>query len=333
MTTPFYAGREDSLCEIFGATTVVVSKSHVEIDGRRYPVLDDVIVTLPIDRLPPSVRSRLATAQDLMPAQGAFAEDIQFTFGAEWVEHGDLLPEHAQEFDDYFDLIDLDALGDKRVADLGCGSGRWATFLAPKCREIVLADFSEAIFVARRNLAEAGNAIFVMADVLDLPFGDGAFDLSYCLGVLHHLPVDALDATRRLAPLGPELLVYLYYALDNRPAYYRALLGAVTQVRRRLARVRSSRARSALSFAIAATVYAPLAFVGSVGGERARRYVPLADTYAGKSLKRLQQDAYDRFFTRIEQRFSRTDIRTLEDTFGTIQISDGLPYWHFVCRR
>jgi SAM-dependent methyltransferase len=330
VTADYYLGREASLAQIFGAERVVVTSDAIEVDGRRFPVVDDVIVTLPADRLPPRARQLVNDASD-SATTGAFAEDIQFTFGEEWVEHGQILPEHQAEFEAYFDLVDLGSLADQRVGDLGCGSGRWATFVAPHCRELVCADFSDAIFVARRNLATADNAIFVLADVTDLPFGDGAFDLSYCLGVLHHLPVDALDACRRLARLGPELLVYLYYALDNRPGYYRTLLQAVTAVREQLAKVRDRRARDVISLAIAATVYAPLGLVGTIGGAWARQHVPLADTYAGKSLKRLQQDAYDRFFTRIEQRFSRADIATLGDTFSSVTISDGLPYWHFHC--
>lgn len=328
----FYAGREHSLREIFGAADVVVAEHHLEIDGRHYPVVDDVIVTLSAERLPKSIRDRVGAASG-PEHTGAFAPEIQDTFGAEWVEHGQVLPEHAQEFAAYFDLVDLTGLAAARVADLGCGSGRWATFVAPTCREIVLADFSEAIFVARENLRQAPNAVFVLADVLDLPFADDAFDLAYCLGVLHHLPVDALEACRKLARLAPELLVYLYYALDNRPVHYRALLRLVTPVRRRLSKVHDRRARSILSMAIAVAVYAPLAFVGTIGGERAGRVVPLADTYAGKSLKRLQQDAYDRFFTGIEQRFSRREIAALHDTFRSVEVSAGLPYWHFLCRR
>lgn len=333
MSSSYYRGRESSLAEIFGAGSVEIGAEHVELDGRRYPVVDDVIITLAPARLPTSVRDRLGLEPQGARGSGMFAEDIQYTFGAEWVEHGEVLPEHHQEFERYFDLVDLDGLAGRRVADLGCGSGRWATFIAPRCREIVLVDFSEAVFVARQNLRSVDNAVFVLDDVLSLPFADDAFALSYCLGVLHHLPVNALDACRRLSRLGPDLVVYLYYSLDNRPAYYRTALRAVSVVRSRLARIRSRRVRSALSFAIAATVYAPLALVGRIGGTRAGRYVPLADTYAGASIRRLQQDAYDRFFTRIEQRFSRQEIAALSDTFAQVTISDGLPYWHFHCRR
>jgi len=260
-----------------------------------------------------------------------FAGDVQRSFGEEWTSHPDILAEHDREFDAYFDLVPLDSLAGLRVADLGCGMGRWSHFLAPRCRSVVLVDYSEAIFVARRNLAGAGNAVFVMADLLDLPFRPRAFDLAVCLGVLHHLPVDALDAVRRLAPLADRHLTYLYYALDNRPAYFRWMLAGVTTTRKVLTRIRSPRVRAAVTSAIAAGVYLPVARVGTllrpVG---LSRYVPLAETYAGKSLERLRQDVYDRFFTSIEQRVTREQIRGLSDTFATVTISEGLPYWHFL---
>lgn len=322
-----YEGKEQSLRAIFGATSVSVHDDRIVVDGRPFAVVDDVIITLPPDRLPPSLGGTRAEHA------GDFAEDVQYSFGAEWSDHGDVLPEHAQEFRDYFDLVDVDALARHRVADLGCGSGRWATFVAPHCAELVAVDFSEAIFVTRRNLAAHDNVIFVMGDVTALPFAPDAFDFAYCLGVLHHLPIDALDACRRLAPFSPELLVYLYYALDNRPAYYRALLSIVTPVRRALSNLRDRRIRNVLALVIAATVYLPLSWLGTLLGEHGRNRVPLADTYAGKSLRRLQQDAYDRFFTGIEQRFTRTQILGLRDTYAEVAVSDGLPYWHFLCRR
>jgi SAM-dependent methyltransferase len=167
-----------------------------------------------------------------------------------------------------------------------------------------------------------------MADVLDLPFRDQAFDLLVCLGVLHHLPVNALDAVRSLARLARRHLIYLYYALDNRPAYFRWALRGVTAVRGRLARVRSPRVRSAVTSALAAALYVPAA---QLGRTPFRRYVPLAETYAGKSFPRLRQDAYDRFFTSIEQRVTRDEILGLTDTFATVTVSEGLPYWHFLC--
>lgn len=332
----YYRDKTASLREVFGAARVEVEDGGLRVDERFLPVVDDVIVALDAGRVPAGLRPRLAGGGPADPgvASTPFAADIQYTFGEEWKSHSRLLPDHQAIFESYFDLIDLDGLAGRRVADLGCGMGRWSHFVAPRCGEIVLVDFSEAIFVARRNLQDVGNAIFVMADVLDLPFADDAFDLVYCLGVLHHLPADALDALRRLRRLAPQHLAYLYYSLDNRPAYFRAVLGAVSTIRVGLARVRSTRARSALTWAVATTVYAPLVALGSVLRPLGlSKYVPLAEAYEGSSLAMLRQDAYDRFFTGIEQRFSRAEIMTLTDTFASVTVSDDLPYWHFRCDR
>jgi hypothetical protein len=63
------------------------------------------------------------------------------------------------------------------------------------------------------------------------------------------------------------------------------------------------------------------------------RHVPLYDFYRDKSLKRIEQDVYDRFFTRIEQRVSRAQILQLRSDFTEVRVSDRLPYWHFLLTR
>jgi len=62
-------------------------------------------------------------------------------------------------------------------------------------------------------------------------------------------------------------------------------------------------------------------------------YVPLYEGSHGNSLVRLEQDVYDRFFTRIEQRVSRNQILGLSDTFSSIICSKNPPYHHFLCKR
>jgi hypothetical protein len=198
---------------------------------------------------------------------------------------------------------------------------------------MVLVDFSDAIHVARKNLAQHQNILFFQADLTDLPFRPGFADFAFSLGVLHHLPIPALDAVRALREVAPQLLVYLYYALDNRPAHFRALLGLVTAVRRVMSRIRSQRVRTAFSSLIAATVYEPMIAIGGVADRiGAARHVPLYDSYAGKSFERIRQDVYDRFFTRIEQRVTRAEILALRDSFREVDVSPSWPYWHFLCR-
>jgi SAM-dependent methyltransferase len=313
----YYADKLPALREIFGVRDIDVGPDRIRVGTAEFPVADDVI--------------------DLMPTQrgaAGIAEDIQFTFGAEWREHGRILPEHAAEFAQYFDIVDLSSLKDARVLDLGCGSGRWSFFLKDRCRELVLVDFSDAIYVARENLRGANHCLFFKADVLSLPFADDCADFVLSLGVLHHLPVPCLDAVRMLRRLAPRLLIFLYYALDNRPWYFGALLQGVNIARRRLSSIRSPRFRSTFSLFGAVAIYRPLVVLGSLlrplglGGA-----VPLYEVYRGKGLRRIQQDVYDRFFTRIEQRVSRAQIAELGRDFSEVRISDSLPYWHFLLGR
>jgi hypothetical protein len=81
-------------------------------------------------------------------------------------------------------------------------------------------------------------------------------------------------------------------------------------------------------------VYVPLIGAGSA----LRRFglshlVPLYDFYHDKSRRRIEQDVYDRFFTRIEQRVTRKEILALQNTYRRVIVSDHLPYWHFLCER
>ncbi len=333
--TAYYAGKTESLRDLFGAAAVSVEPGRIRVDGRAFPVVDDVIILLEEPRLPPGVRRRIAAAGETdAPQSTAFAEDIQFTFGEEWRRFPEILPEHREEFLQYFDRVDTGSLAGKRVCDLGCGIGRWSWFLKDACRELVLVDFSEAIFVARRNLASAENVLYFLGDLKELPFRDDFADFLFCLGVLHHLPTDALEEVRALSRCSPVLLVFLYYALDNRPAYWRGLLSLAAGARLVLSKVRNSGARSWITWLLTLSVYLPLVGLGYLLRPLGlSRFVPLYDFYRGKSLLRIRQDVYDRFFTRIEQRFTKRRILSLADTFREVSVSDRPPYWHFLCRR
>jgi hypothetical protein len=173
-----------------------------------------------------------------------------------------------------------------------------------------------------------------MANLKKLPFRENFADFIFCLGVLHHLPTPALDEVRALRRFAPRFLIYLYYALDNRPWYFRVLLTFATGLRRTVAPIQSRLFRSLLTWMIAVLIYSPLITIGYL----LRPFglacsVPLYETYAGKSLTRIRQDVYDRFFTTIEQRCSRQHILSLVDTFSKVVISDRNPYWHFLCER
>lgn len=335
MTGPgsYYDDKVQSLREIFGATDVRVTPDAITVDGRRYPVVDDVIVTAAESEWPAHLRGGTPAPGKAAPRTD-FAEDIQFTFGEEWKKFSTILPDHERLFHAYFDQIDLAALATSRVCDLGCGMGRWSYFVAPHCRELVLVDFSDAIFVARRTLSAHPHTIFIQGDIRALPFAPDFADLIFSLGVLHHLPTPALDEVIALRPYSARLLIYLYYKLDGRPWHFRAALSGVSMLRGLLARIRSPVAREAIARIIALGVYRPLVGLGhvlSVVG--LGRLVPLYEGYRGRSLRDIRLDAYDRFFTRIEQRFTRESILSLRAHFSRVEVAPTFPYWHFTCHR
>lgn len=327
----YYSDKVALLSEIFGTSDIDVGESHLRVGERRYSIVDDVIILLPENMRP---KGKLHPTSKASAVDGQFAADIQYTFGAEWQRYPVVLPEHRAEFDCYFDIVDRQNLAGKRICDLGCGIGRWSYFLQDVANELVLVDFSEAIFVARQNLRGFPKAVFFQADLTRLPFRESFCDFLFCLGVLHHLENDALGEVRKLKRFAPEILIYLYSALDNRPLHYRLMLPAVNALRLALAKVEKPMARDILTEVCMWTIYLPLIGLGWLLrplGLHTR--VPLFDFYHDKSLRRIRQDVYDRFFTRIEQRVSRAEIRTLGDTFASVTISEQIPMWHFLCQR
>ena len=112
--------------------------------------------------------------------------------------------------------FDFSLLVGKRVLDIGCGSGRYSMALkrlgAASVTGIDWGD--EGLGLAERTQAAAGidGVSFRKADVLDLPFSDGAFEFVFCNGVLHHTDnlEQGLAEFVRVAAPGAGMWLYLY---------------------------------------------------------------------------------------------------------------------------
>jgi SAM-dependent methyltransferase len=267
-----------------------------------------------------------------MPQAGGDVDgDTQESFGYEWEHFDTVLPDYDVEFDNYFGIVPRGLLQDAVVLDAGCGMGRWARQLAKQpLRRLYAVDFSRAIERAAATLADQPRAHCIQADICRLPFRGEVMSFSYCLGVLHHL--DDPDAgMRSLARVtaGP-LLVYLYYALDNRPRFHRLLLTLVTQARRLTSRLPKG-AMLLLSWVIAALIYWPLARLARLlercGLAAAAHQVPLSH-YRDYSLRFMAGDAFDRFATPIEKRYTREQISAWLARYGRVaQFSERTPFW------
>ena len=263
-------------------------------------------------------------------------------FGDEWSTFDQTGVEDAEldaVFGQYFAVFPWEDVGPDAVGfDLGCGSGRWARRVAPRVGTLHCIDASrEALAVARRNLVGVENCVFAQASVDALELAPASMDFGYSLGVLHHVPdtESALRACSRVLRSGAPFLVYLYYAFDNRPVWYRWLWRASDLLRRGLSRS-PHRVKLAVTSVIAVAVYLPLAraaaVVRRVGGRA--RSLPLA-YYADRSLYTMRTDAYDRFGTRLEQRFTREQISGMlaRAGFEAVRFSDREPFWCVVATR
>lgn len=257
-------------------------------------------------------------------------------FGDEWARFDQrALPqaELARAFENYFAIFPWAELPPQPEGfDMGCGTGRWAAFVAPRVARLNCIDPSaEALAVARGNLRDFANCAFHCAAVDEAPIADGSQDFGYCLGVLHHVPdtrAGIAACARKLKP-GAPFLVYLYYDFETRPLWFRALWRISDAARLAISRLPHG-ARYAASQVIAACVYWPLARLARaaelVGFDPSN--LPLS-YYRNRRFYWMRNDALDRFGTRLEQRFSRAEIAAMMTAAGLerVTFSPDAPYW------
>lgn len=260
-------------------------------------------------------------------------------FAQEWQYFSQHLPEYEPIAQCYFDLLSPKHFT-RATLDAGCGMGRWAHHVAGQGEMLIAVDLSASVEVAARTLDGIPNTHVVQGDLRALPFRAETFDLIYSLGVLHHLPAPQQGLQALVRHLRPEgyLLAYFYYALDNRPRYFHALLPFVTALRLVISRLPHPLARR-ICFVIALVVYWPLVQFGNLlralGFQQAARQVPLHEFYAGKPFRILFNDSVDRFATSLEFRFSRAEIRDMFAKVGLydIRFSETVPFWKVAARR
>jgi SAM-dependent methyltransferase len=273
-------------------------------------------------------------------SRGATASNVDRAsvegFGEEWSrfdQRGVSLEELRRTFEQYFAVFPWDRLPESPIGfDMGCGSGRWARFVAPRVAILHCIDASDkALAVARQNLGNHPNCVFHLAAVGELQLADRSMDFGFSLGVLHHVP-DTAAALRtcvdKLKP-GAPFLVYLYYAFDNRPEWFRTLWAASDVARFAISRL-PAMIKHIVADTIAACVYWPLARWAAVAERRGldvSRF-PLS-FYRHRDFYTMRTDALDRFGTRLEQRFTRDRVRTLMEAAGLMDIrfSSDEPYW------
>ncbi len=257
-------------------------------------------------------------------------------FGTEWEEFQfdsydlNILKE---TWDQYFNIFPWGYISkDSEGFDMGCGSGRWAQFVIPKVGRLNCIDPSSAIYVAESNLKKYDNAFFYKETVDACSLENESQDFGYSLGVLHHIP-DTQKAIKDCAiklKKGAPFLLYLYYDFEDKPALFKLIWKLTDFVRLKVISKLPPRIKKTICSIIAIIIYYPLAKFSrilEILGLNVEN-IPLSD-YRNKSFYIMNNDALDRFGTKLEQRFSKKDITNMlqNSGFHKITFSNKTPYW------
>ena len=259
-------------------------------------------------------------------------------FGDEWERFDQSALDAIEQqnlFDKYFSIFPWEKLPEDAVGfDMGCGSGRWAQLMAPKVGILHCIDPSSALAVAQKKLSKFNNCVFHLAGVGDHVLPKGSMDFGYSLGVLHHVPNTSAGISECAAMLKPgaPFLLYLYYAFDTKPLWFRWLWKCSDLARRVISKLPHG-LRFWITQFIALSIYWPLArlawLMERVGlNDEVIVSMPLS-FYRNLSLYTMRTDALDRFGTRLEQRFTKLQIICMMKSAGfeSIEFSDKTPYW------
>ena len=268
------------------------------------------------------------------------------SFGHEWATYNYGETETSEALDAQFMAycapIDLTQFNPKTslAGDFGAGSGRWSSRLSPHFSLVYALEPSDGANSVLKNKFSNDPKIVVLQETVgsnSIPLA--SLDLAMSLGVLHHIPDTGLaikDVSRRIKP-GGVFLCYLYYSLENKPAYYKMIFKAVDGVRRVIS-VLPQRLKQFVTSLIAGVVYWPLARLSKVLNKFGinTSNVPLHH-YADMPFVMLANDALDRFGTTLEQRFSKAEItemlRVANFDISTLKFSDKEPFWTFSVKK
>ncbi|HEY8042150.1 MAG TPA: class I SAM-dependent methyltransferase [Polyangiaceae bacterium] len=133
-------------------------------------------------------------------------------------------------------LLDRAIPGDARIVEVGCGTGQMSLYLATADRLVVGADLTRAsleLGAAAARRFGVDRALFVETDLRRAGLREGAFDVVYSSGVLHHTPDprSSFAALTRLARPGGIVVLGLYNAWARIPHRLRRAVGRLSRFR------------------------------------------------------------------------------------------------------
>lgn len=267
-------------------------------------------------------------------------------FGGEWKAFNYLdagqLEELRQQFSAYIRALpdEVKERKEMNVADFGAGSGRWAHFFLDFSKDLWLVEPGiESFALLEERFANNKKVHILNQSVSENSVPEESLDLAVSLGVLHHIPDTERgiqDIYKKMRP-GAYFLCYLYYALEDKPSYYRMIWRVSNRLRFMISRM-PYLPRRLICELIALVVYLPFARLSKLLKKIGinPHNVPLHH-YQDMTYYVMRNDAFDRFGTSLEQRFTKAQITQMVSGAGfdvsTLHFSDAEPFWTFSVRK
>jgi len=111
------------------------------------------------------------------------------------------------------------------VADLGCGTGFFATWLAGRGARVVAVDHSERMLAAARRRTRDAGITFRRGELDALPLADGEVNAAFSNLVWHHLPDHGAAAREVFRVLAPGGAVVISDLLPHEAEWMREQMG------------------------------------------------------------------------------------------------------------
>lgn len=124
-----------------------------------------------------------------------------------------------------------DQLNEKKILEVGSGSGRFTQVILETGAELYSLDYSTAVEANAKNNFKFSNFNLCQASVYELPFEKNYFDFVCCLGVIQHTPNVELSFSKMLEHLKPggEIAIDVYADTIKTKFYSKYLFRPITK--------------------------------------------------------------------------------------------------------